>query len=155
MRTLIAVPTLLRWYYVVRNRIVLKRMSHKVKEITQSADRLRDRSDAELADDYQSLKHLVEQGATPEQLEVDLFALICEQAYRTLSMRPYDVQLLAALLLRRNKIVQMETGEGKTLVAPFQAIIDVLFRHRVTIVTPNDYLSYRDARWMGPPLAFG
>jgi preprotein translocase subunit SecA len=149
MRTVIAVPTLLRWYHVVRNRVVLNRMSHKVKEITQSADRLRDRSDAELADDYQSLKHLVEQGATPEQLEVDLFALICEQAYRTLGMRPYDVQLLAALLLRRNKIIQMETGEGKTLVAPFHAIIDVLFRHRVTIVAPNDYLSYRDARWMG------
>jgi len=150
MRTIIAVPVLLRWYLVLKNRVILKSLSGKVRKIALSAERLRGRSDDDLADDCQSLKDQVERGATPEQLELDLFALICEQADRRLGMRPYDVQLLAALMLRRGKVIQMETGEGKTLVAPFHAIMEAVFHRQVTIVAPNDYLSFRDAQWMRP-----
>ncbi|MEE3850061.1 accessory Sec system translocase SecA2 [Gordonia sp. LSe1-13] len=80
-------------------------------------------------------------------------ALVREAADRTLDMRPFDVQLQGALRLLENDVVEMATGEGKTLAGAIAAIGHVLEGHRVHVISVNDYLATRDAEWMAPLFA--
>jgi preprotein translocase subunit SecA len=73
-----------------------------------------------------------------------------EAAQRTLGLRPRDVQVVAALALSRGKVVEMLTGEGKTLAAVIPAFLNALAGKGVHVLTFNDYLARRDAEWMGP-----
>src|SRR3954451_23280559 len=84
----------------------------------------------------------------------DAFAMTREAFRRTLGMRPFDVQLMGAAVLHQGKIAEMQTGEGKTLVAPMAAILNSLSGHGVHVVTVNDYLARRDPQWMGPVFDF-
>jgi preprotein translocase subunit SecA len=77
------------------------------------------------------------------------FALVRESARRTLHMMHYRVQVIGGILLHRGHIAEMRTGEGKTLVATLPAYLNALTGRGVHIVTVNDYLSRRDAVWMG------
>jgi preprotein translocase subunit SecA len=95
----------------------------------------------------------VDRGALEVSLAADrVTALVAlrELAFDTLGLRPYDVQLLAALCLDDGRIVQMQTGEGKTLAAALAAVLGAKRGRRVHILTFNDYLARRDAEWMGP-----
>jgi len=78
------------------------------------------------------------------------FALVREAARRTVKMRHFDVQILGGVILHKNKIAEMVTGEGKTLVATLAASLNALLGKGVHIVTVNDYLAKRDREWMGP-----
>ncbi len=80
----------------------------------------------------------------------DVFAAAREVSRRKLEMRPFDVQLLGAIVLHQGKIAEMKTGEGKTLVAPLAAALNAMSGWGVHIVTVNDYLAKRDPQWMGP-----
>ena len=79
-----------------------------------------------------------------------LFALVRELARRTLGLRPFDVQILGGLALYEGKIVEMPTGEGKTLAAVAPVALHALRGGGVHVLTFNDYLARRDAEWMGP-----
>ena len=81
---------------------------------------------------------------------VEAFALVREAARRRLGLGMFDVQVLAGLALHQGRIVEMQTGEGKTLVAVAPALLSALGGSGVHILTVNDYLARRDARWMGP-----
>ncbi len=78
------------------------------------------------------------------------FALVREAAKRTVQMRHFDVQIIGGIVLHKNKIAEMVTGEGKTLVATLAASLNTLINRGVHIVTVNDYLAKRDSEWMGP-----
>ena len=78
------------------------------------------------------------------------FALIREVASRTLGQRPFDVQIVAGLALDGGAVVEMQTGEGKTLTAVMPAALMALTGRGVHVLTFNDYLARRDAEWMGP-----
>ncbi len=80
----------------------------------------------------------------------DVFAAAREISRRHLEMRPFDVQLMGAIVLHQGKIAEMKTGEGKTLVAPLAAALNAMSGWGVHIVTVNDYLAKRDPQWMGP-----
>lgn len=147
---MIPFPSLMSAYLTTRNRALLATLSSKVNEINKFADYYRRADDEDLLNDFNQIKKLARDAVKPDVVEAQLFAIIREFAHRTLGMYPYDVQLLAALALRRGNIIQMETGEGKTLVAPFHAVIEVVYGRRTVVVAPNDYLSSRDATWMGP-----
>ncbi len=82
------------------------------------------------------------------------FAMVREAACRTIRMRHFDVQILGGIVLHRNKIAEMMTGEGKTLVATLAASLNALTQRGVHIVTVNDYLAKRDWEWMGPVYKF-
>ena len=82
--------------------------------------------------------------------EVDAFSLVREASKRTIGQRHYDVQLFGGMVLLRNKIAEMKTGEGKTLVSTLPISFMSLFDQSVHVVTVNDYLSRRDAEWMSP-----
>ncbi|UCG35878.1 MAG: preprotein translocase subunit SecA, partial [Candidatus Omnitrophota bacterium] len=82
------------------------------------------------------------------------FAMVREAARRTVRMRHFDVQILGGVVLHKNKIAEMVTGEGKTLVATLAASLNALAQKGVHIVTVNDYLARRDREWMGPIYEF-
>lgn len=88
-------------------------------------------------------------GAEAQELLPRAFALVREAAKRTLGQRHYDVQMMGGAVLHEGKIAEMRTGEGKTLVATLAAYMNALSGNGVHIVTVNDYLSRRDAVWMG------
>src|SRR5262249_6088183 len=79
----------------------------------------------------------------------EAFATCREASKRVLGMRHFDVQLLGGAALHFNKIAEMRTGEGKTLVATLPAYLNGLSGRGVHVVTVNDYLVKRDAEWMG------
>jgi len=79
----------------------------------------------------------------------EVFAIVRETAKRVLNMRHFDVQILGGLLLHNSKIIEMKTGEGKTLVATLPAVLNSLLGLGVHVITTNDYLASRDEKWMG------
>ncbi len=89
-------------------------------------------------------------GESLEDILPEAFALTREAARRTLGERHYDVQLLGGLVLHYGKIMEMKTGEGKTLSSVTAAYLNAIPGKGVHIVTVNDYLADRDAEWMGP-----
>jgi preprotein translocase subunit SecA len=85
-----------------------------------------------------------------DELIPQAFAAVREASKRTLGMRHYDVQLIGGLALHESNIAEMRTGEGKTLVATLPLYLNALTGRGVHLITVNDYLSRRDARWMAP-----
>lgn len=96
-----------------------------------------------------SLRARLEKGATLEDILPEAFALVREASKRTLGQRHFDVQLLGGMALHNAGIAEMRTGEGKTLVATLPVYLNALSGKGVHVVTVNDYLSRRDAVWMG------
>jgi len=88
-------------------------------------------------------------GETLDEILPEAFAAVREAAKRTLGQRHFDVQLTGGVILHRGGIAEMKTGEGKTLVATLPVYLNALAGEGVHIVTVNDYLSRRDAVWMG------
>src|SRR3990167_6191655 len=86
---------------------------------------------------------------TLEDIAPEAFAAVREASRRTLGQRHFDVQLIGGKILHNGDIAEMRTGEGKTLVATLPAYINALEGKGVHVVTVNDYLSRRDAVWMG------
>ncbi len=84
----------------------------------------------------------------------EAFALVREAAWRVIKERHYDVQLIGGIVLHEGKIAEMKTGEGKTLAATLPAYLNALTGRGTHIVTVNDYLSKRDANWMGSVFHF-
>ncbi len=98
----------------------------------------------------QAFRERLTTGETLDDLIPEAFALVREAARRTLGERPYDVQLLGALALHHGSIMEMKTGEGKTLSSVSAAYLNSLAGQGVHMVTVNDYLAERDAKWMKP-----
>jgi preprotein translocase subunit SecA len=90
------------------------------------------------------------QGDSLNSLLVEAFALVREAAKRAIGQRQFDVQIVGSIAIHNRCIAELETGEGKTLVATMPAFLNALPGKGVHIVTVNDYLAKRDAEWMGP-----
>ena len=97
-----------------------------------------------------SLAYRAKAGEPIDSLLVESFAVTREAGRRTISMRHYDVQLLAGVALVHGAIVEMQTGEGKTLVATLPLVLYALAGRGAHLATVNDYLARRDAEWMEP-----
>jgi len=93
-------------------------------------------------------------GVSLDDILPNVFALVREAARRTMNMRHFDVQLIGGIVLHRGRIAEMKTGEGKTLVATLPVALNALSGKGVHVVTVNDYLSSRDAKWMGQVYSF-
>src|SRR5215212_3350038 len=85
-----------------------------------------------------------------DELLPEAFAVVREAAKRAIGQRHYDVQLIGGVALHRGSIAEMRTGEGKTLVATLPVYLNALLGKGIHLVTVNDYLARRDARWMAP-----
>ncbi len=94
-------------------------------------------------------KARVAAGESLDAILPEAFAVVREGSKRVMKMRHFDVQLLGGMSLHHGKISEMGTGEGKTLTATLPVYLNALTGKGVHVVTVNDYLASRDARWMG------
>jgi preprotein translocase subunit SecA len=85
-----------------------------------------------------------------EEILPEAFAVVREASKRTIGLRHFDVQLIGGVILHRGSIAEMRTGEGKTLVATLPIYLNALLGKGIHLITVNDYLARRDARWMAP-----
>ncbi len=128
----------------------LTRFEPGLEAINQLAPEFAALSDPELAQRAEAIRHLALAGAGPRDIRVPVFALAREAAHRALGMRPFDEQIVAALAMAEGTVVEMQTGEGKTLAAVMPATLNALTGRGVHVLTVNDYLARRDATWMEP-----
>lgn len=127
----------------------LKKLNARVAAITACEDQMIAKSDEDLAGMTQIFRDRLVAGETEDNLLEEAFAVVREAARRTLSQRHFDVQLMGGMVLQQGCIAEMKTGEGKTLVATLAVYLNALSGKGVHVVTVNDYLASRDARWMG------
>lgn len=127
----------------------LKRHFRIVQDINALEEAFSKLSDAEIKEKTIFFKEELKQGKTVDDILPEAFALVREVSKRTLGMRHFDVQLVGGIVLHEHGIAEMKTGEGKTLVATLPAYLNALTEKGVHVVTVNDYLSRRDAVWMG------
>lgn len=124
--------------------IELNQLNKIVKSINNFENEFQNKSDEELKSYTHELKLDLMNGKNIEDIIPTGFALMREASKRVLGMRHYDVQLMGGAVLTQSQIAQMQTGEGKTLVATLPAFIMALFGKGVHIITANDYLATRD-----------
>ncbi|MBQ9853414.1 MAG: preprotein translocase subunit SecA [Bacilli bacterium] len=111
-------------------------------------------SDKELASKTDEFKERLENGEELDDILVEAFATIRLAAYRILGEKAFFSQLLGALAIHYGNIAEMKTGEGKTLTTIFPAYLNALTGKGVHVVTVNEYLTQRNAEWMGPIFNF-
>ncbi len=128
---------------------IVKQYKKRVNNINALESSMENLSDEELKGKFNELKNEVQNNSKSlvDVLE-EAFAIIRESSKRTLNMRPYDVQLIGAMVLNEGKIAEMKTGEGKTLVGALAVCLNALSGKGVHVVTVNDYLASRDATEM-------
>ena len=127
----------------------LKKITPLTKQVLALEDKYQAMADAELQGQTALLKQRLAQGETLDDLLPDAFAVCREAAWRVLGMKHFPVQITGGAALHRGCIAEMQTGEGKTLVATLPAYLNALTGKGVHVVTVNDYLAKRDSEWMG------
>ena len=127
----------------------LKKYSSFVEKVNKLEEEISKLSDQELKDKTNYFKNKFNETGSITQSLPEIFAVVRETSKRTLNMRHYDVQIIGGMVLYENKIAEMKTGEGKTLVATLAAYANAIENLSVHIITVNDYLAKRDAEWMG------
>ena len=132
----------------------LRRLRRLVVEINKREEAVKKLSDKKLAAKTDEFRGRLRQGIPIQQLIPDAFAVVREAARRTVGMRHYDVQLMAAIALFEGKVAEQKTGEGKTLSATPALYLRALEGKGAHLVTVNDYLARRDAGWMAPIFHF-
>ena len=127
----------------------IKKIKPLVTAINDLEPAMRALSDADLAAKTQEFRQKLANGATLDDLLVEVFAAVREAGRRVLNMRHFDVQLIGGIVLHHGQISEMKTGEGKTLAATLPVYLNGLSAQGVHVVTVNDYLARRDSEWMG------
>lgn len=133
-----------------QNAKIIKNCQKTVEKINSYEPEFEKLRDEQLALKTQEFKDRLAKGETLDDILPEAFALVRESAKRVLGMRHYDVQMIGGIVLHQGKISEMKTGEGKTLVATLPLYLNALTGKGAHLVTVNDYLSKRDARWNGP-----
>ncbi len=144
---------ILRTLFGSKNKRELKRMGKVVDKINQLEESLSALSDEALTEKTNEFKQRISDGATVDSLVPEAFAVVREASKRVLGLRHFDVQMIGGMTLHEGRIAEMRTGEGKTLVATLPAYLHAL-TGSVHIITVNDYLASRDAKWMAPVFEF-
>lgn len=125
---------------------IIEPLVKKIEDLRESTSQL---SDEELKENTVRFKERLEKGETLDDILPEAYATVREAAKRVRNMEHFKVQLIGGIVLHQGRIAEMRTGEGKTLVATCPAYLNALSGKPVHIVTVNDYLAERDAKWMG------
>ena len=156
MRTAIVSNGTPGWKYYIQRlqgstvRLDLERYQPPLAAIAALENECRQLSDEELLGRSRTLHARARAGEPRQALRAPFFALVREASRRALGQRPFDEQIVAALALDDGDVVEMLTGEGKTLTAVMPAALNALTDRGAHVLTFNDYLAGRDAEWMGP-----
>ena len=132
-----------------RNDRLLKTYRKTIERINALEAQYEQLTEEQLRGKTQEFKDRVSAGETLDALLPEAFAVVREGSKRVMRMRHFDVQMLGGMALHNGKIAEMGTGEGKTLTATLPVYLNALACKGVHVVTVNDYLASRDARWMG------
>ncbi len=127
----------------------LKRFNKLADEIIEKEEEISKLKTEDFAKKTEEFKNRLSNGESLEDIIVEAFALVREAAWRVLKEKPYRVQIIGGLAIHYGNIAEMKTGEGKTLTSTMPAYLNALEGKGVHIVTVNEYLSTRDAEWMG------
>ena len=128
----------------------LKAANRYLERINDLEDKFSKFSEEELKQTTKNLTRAYEQDNNLENLIPDAFAAVRESSKRNIGLRHYDCQILGGIVLHNGSIAEMATGEGKTLAATLPCYLNALTRKSVLVITANEYLAERDAKWMGP-----
>lgn len=128
----------------------IKKLQPIIAEINAFEPAMQKLKEADFAKRTDVFKNRIAHGESLDLILPEAFALVREAAVRSINMRHFDVQLMAAMSLAHGKIAEQKTGEGKTLSAVPALYLHSLTGKNVHLVTVNDYLARRDAGWMGP-----
>lgn len=131
------------------NEKYLKKIKFIVEKINSLEKNFEKIPDEKLKEKTFEFKERLKKGETLGDILPEAFALVREAAKRTLNQRHFDVQIMGAIALHEGKVVEMKTGEGKTLTATMPLYLNALEGKGVHLVTVNDYLARRDTVWMG------
>ena len=132
----------------------LKRINKIVDEIELLDDKMQSLTDVELKAKTDEFKSRLEKGESLDDILVEAFAVAREACFRVLKEKPFRVQLIGGVAIHRGNIAEMKTGEGKTLTTVLPAYLNALSGLGVHVITTNEYLSTRNAEWMGPIYEF-
>ena len=132
----------------------LKRINPLKDKVLALEPEMQKLTDEELQAKTAEFKARLEKGETLDDLLPEAFAVCREADWRVLGMKPYPVQIIGGIVLHRACIAEMQTGEGKTLVATMPTYLNALTGEGVHVVTVNDYLARRDSEWMGKVYRF-
>lgn len=132
------------------NKKEIARLVKIVEEINRLAPKIEKFKDTDFPKKTKEFKERLGSGEELKDMLPEAFAVTREAAWRTISLRPYDTQLMAGIALSEGKISEQKTGEGKTLSAVLPLYLHALTGQGVHLVTVNDYLARRDAGWNGP-----
>ena len=127
----------------------IKILQPKVQEINSLEPEMEALSDDALKAKTEEFRAELADGKTVDDILAPAFAVVREASRRTLGMRHFDVQLVGGMILHNGNISEMRTGEGKTLMSTLPVYLNALTGKGVHVVTVNDYLAERDAKWMG------
>lgn len=128
----------------------IRRLQSFVERINALEGGVKKLKDGDFAKRTAQFRERLTSGSSPDDVLPEVYALAREAASRTLGLRHFDVQIMAAVALHEGKISEQKTGEGKTLSATPALALNALAGRGVHLVTVNDYLARRDAGWMGP-----
>ncbi|MFQ5465931.1 MAG: preprotein translocase subunit SecA, partial [Thermodesulfobacteriota bacterium] len=133
-----------------KNEREIKRIEPFVEKINALEPEMKEKSDEDFSVLTEKFKEVLASGKSLDDILPEAFAAVREVAWRRLGMRHFDVQLIGGVVLHAGRIAEMKTGEGKTLVATLPLYLNALAGKGAHLITVNDYLARRDARWMGP-----
>ena len=128
----------------------LKKFNELAEKIIDLDEEYQKLTDNELRNKTDEFKKRLADGETLDDILVEAYATVREMAYRKLGEKAFFVQLVGAIAIHYGNIAELKTGEGKTLVTTFPAYLNALTGEGVHVVTVNEYLTVRNAEWMGP-----
>jgi preprotein translocase subunit SecA len=132
----------------------LRRIAPVVTAVSRLESGMKKLSDTDLQRKTREFQERSSRGESLDSLLPEAFAVVREVARRVLDMRHFDVQIIGGIVLHQGRIAEMQTGEGKTLVATLPAYLNAVGGSTVHVVTVNDYLASRDREWMGQVYRF-
>jgi len=136
------------------NKKTLKELQKVVEAVNACEPQIEPLSDEALRAKTDEFKEILSKGKKLDDILPEAFAVVREASKRVLGERHYDVQVMGGAALHRHSIAEMRTGEGKTLVGTLPVYLNALTGKGVHVITVNDYLSRRDAVWMGQVYAY-
>ena len=136
------------------DKLALKKYDREAQKVMAYESQMAAMSNEELQAKTPYFKNLLANGKTLEDIKYEAFAVVREAAKRTLGEFPYKVQIIGSLVLNNGDVAELKTGEGKTLTATMAVYLNALAGKGVHVITVNEYLSGRDAEWMGQVYKF-
>lgn len=138
----------------MRQKKKIKKLKRILKRVKRNKNRMQQLTDEQLQQLTVEFKERLASGETLDSILPEAYAAVCEADFRVLGKFPYDVQVMGAIAMHQGKLIEMNTGEGKTLMATMPLYLNALTGKSTILLTTNEYLALRDAEEMGEVYRF-